>query len=356
MSYDEYTHVEPKFAKYPPLVEQQLRLGIYHTEIRPEPDLAIDAFSRALQEAERCGMDLYGVEYLGIRIRFAAALEKFGRAKGAAEILRDLVKDCEEKIREFDREKTLRQKKLARGEDVKLPRLAEDTELRKRLLRKVIECNVKIAELYSSDYIQDANSARKLLSETMGLLFSESNNPQTKGFSEDNGAGLTLDEIAAMLDRLGSLFSVCGDQATALHLYMLALDALRKACDGKATCNEVQLLATIGTAMATAAGQPGALIDGKPATKESLRKARAAAVTWHKQAQNVAAQVDPHERDSTCDLGVLASSVNMADLLFENGQVAESRVLYKQVLPILREKDLHPLLEIAEQNIRKAGG
>jgi hypothetical protein len=47
--------------------------------------------------------------------------------------------------------------------------------------------------------IHDNNSTKDLLSKAMKIIVKESDNRRNKGFSENNGAGLTLKEIAAIL-------------------------------------------------------------------------------------------------------------------------------------------------------------
>ena len=354
MAYDDVTRVSPQYTDWPPNVEQALRFALHHTHVSPDPDIAAQAYTRALEEAEKYGMDPFGKEVLGIRIKLAEMLEKFGRMKGSIEVLKGIAKDCEEKVRDMDRG-LIRKKRLENKEEVTDQR-PNFSILRQDLLRQVIQCDVKAADLCTGEYIQDPNAAKEFLSKAMKLLVGESNDARKNGFSEDNGAGLTMQEIASILSQAGDLYSMTQDQATAVQIYMMAVDPLRKACDGKASCKEVQLLSNVAGSMAMALKDPKAKINGKPATKESLKVARRTAMAWASQATQVAHSVDPEERDGMCEIGIISATMNIAEMLMDEGSIAEAKNHWRELLPILRGKGLDSLAKTAEEGLRRAEG
>lgn len=352
LAYDQYTRVDPLFAGWPAPVENQLRVALHFTHVNPNPDLAAECFAGALEAAEKCGMDPFSKEVMGIRIRLAEMLEQFGRVKSSIEVLNSIIEDCEEKLTELSRGTVL---KALQSENPSVQE-KKDAAQHTAMVRGIIQAKVKIAGLYDSEFIQDSASAKKTLSEAVGLLVQHTQDPQTKGFNEDNAAGLSLEEIAAMLSQMGDLYATTGEEANAIQVYMLTLEPLRKACNGTRSCKEVQVLSNIASSMGLAMKRPKAVINGKPATPESLKAARRAAINWADQAIGTAEKVLPEDRDEICELAMLSAQVTKADLLLEDGQKQQSKDLWRGMLPTLRAKKLTSLIDVAEQGIKRADG
>jgi len=352
MAYDEYTRVAPEYSAYPVAVEQRLRTALHYTHVEKDPDAAQAYFLEALKAADGCGMDPFGKEFMGIRIRFAEMLEQFGRVKAAIEVLAGISHDCEQKVQELD-QSSVGKEKLT-GDHLSESDVTAQ-ELRKSLLRGIIQAKVKASVLYESDYIQDPVQAKQTLSDAVGLLVKETRDPQVQGFSEDNNAGIGIAEIASILSQMGDLYATSGEEANAVQVYMLGLGPLRQACNGTRSCKEVQVLSNIASSMDIAMKKPGATINGKPANAESLKAARKAILAWADQAIATADRVLPENRDEICDLGVLSAQMTRADLLLESGDKARSRETFNSLLPKLRERGLHGLVTAAEQGLKRCG-
>ena len=342
--YDDYKRIAPQYAGYPLPVEGRLRLALHHTHIDPDPNAAAKYFSEAIKAAEECEMASFSKEFMGIRIRYAQMLEHFGFAKAAVDVLNEISVDCEKKLGELDN-------------TAKPPEVAGATNppvTRKELLRYIIESKVKVASLYEGDYIQDPMRAKQTLSDTVGLLVRESKDPQSNGFTEDNGAGMSLAEIASILSQMGDLYATSGEEANAVQVYMLALQPLRAACNGTRSCKEVQVLSNIASTMTLAMKKPNAKINGKPVTKESLAAARRATLQWCDQAIATADLVSPESCDEICELGFLSAQMTRAELLLDSGDMDKAKATFRSLLPTLRERALHTLIEVAEQGLEKA--
>lgn len=343
--YDDYMNVKPQFAAYPVPVEFRLRQALRAIHFKPpDPGMAELQFLEALKAAEECGMDMYSAEVMGIRTRLSEMLEGFGRVKSSIEVLNDTVKLCEEKVEELDRGSS----------GTETPE--KTRELRTRMLQTIIRTKAKAASLYESDYVQDTTAAKQTLSDAVGLLVKETKDPVTNGFSEDNSAGLPLDEIASMLSQMGDLYATTGEEANAVQVYMLTLQPLRASCNGSRSCKEVQILSNIASTMGLAMKKPGAMINGRPATPDSLVAARNATLKWAEQAIATAEVVRPEDRDSICELGLISAEMTKADLLLEDGKKIQAREAYRSIIPRLREMGLQSLVQNAEQGIRRAGG
>lgn len=301
-------------------------------------------FLEALRAAQECGMDMYSAEVMGIRTRLCEMLENFGRVKNSVEVLNQTVKMCEAKLEEIDR-----------GYDGQKTQ-EESQALRTRMLQMIIRTRAKVAGLCEGDYIQDTTAAKETLSEAVGLLVKETKDPATNGFSEENGAGLQLEEIASLLSQMGDLYATTGEEANAVQVYMLTLQPLRAACNGTRSCKEVQVLSNIASTMGIAMKKPGATINGQPATPRSLAAARKATLKWAEQAIATAEVVKPEDRDNICELALISAEMTKADLLLEDGKKIQAKEAFRSIIPKLREKGLDVLVKNAEQGIQRAGG
>ena len=353
LGYDDLTKTDPKYSAFPLSVEQQLRLALLHVHVRPDPDVAVDAYARALEEAERCGMDLFSKEVLGIRIQLAEMLEKFGRVKSAIEILNSISKDCTERIRDLDRGKILKQR--LHSTTPTLVDLSDYDEVRKALLRQVIQCNVKSASLYTTDYIQEPAIAKEILSDTMALLTRETADSAKTGLTENNAAGLTFGEIASILSQTADLHQMTGEASIAVPIYMMALGPLRQSHGGP-SCKEVQVLSNIATGMGMSLGEKDVQVNGKPATKESLQTARRAAIAWATKADEVCESINAVEKegDSICEMGQAIARFSIAQMTLEMGDVVGAEKMFEKMLPELRERRLDQLVRAAEEGLQQA--
>ena len=312
-------------------------MALHYTYIDPDPESALQYFREAIEVAEAVGMNPLSKESLGIRIRYAESLEKFGRVKAAIEVLASVTKDMEQGLKDVDQLTT-----------------EETAAQRQALLKGIIQNKVKMSSLYDSDYMQDATSSKQVMSGAIELLVRETKDPQTNGFSENNAAGLSLAEIAAMLSQMGDLYATSGEEANAVQVYMLALPTLRAACNGSRSCKEVQVLSNISATMDQALKKPNAKINGKPATKELVVTARKGILKWAEQAIATAERVKSEDRDDICELSMLSAQMTKADLLLDSGDKVQSREVFRSLLPTLKEKGLTTLARVAEEGMRKA--
>ncbi|KAF7507287.1 hypothetical protein GJ744_010721 [Endocarpon pusillum] len=363
LTYDAYTREKPTLGNFPPEVERHLHNAIWYTEIKPEPTIAADSFTRAIEQAEREGMDPFSPEFTGIHIRFAAALEKFGQAKGAVQILDRLANDLEEKIEEIDRGRatqfkastTQSNKGEAPGSSARssagATAGAQETE-RARLLKRAIECKVKISNLYGSDYIQDNVTAKRVIDEAMKMLIEAMRDPRSLRFDE-NRAGITADEAGAMLSGAGGNNMIWGNFGTALEIFKLALVAVRQATKGKPSCREALVLSDMSAAAAMLLDEPNPIIDGKPATEASIKRTRHILRGWAQEALQCAQAVESSERDKLCSMAVLTAWPHMAGTLRALGDLKGSRAMWEQVLDTGKQPDLQPLVPFAQNALRE---
>ena len=291
-------------------------------------------------------MDPYSKETVGIRVRFSQMLEEFGHVKAAIEILDGIIADLQQKLDELDLAHSLRT-------DTPSQLSPQTADLRANMVKGIVKLKIKISSMYESDYLQDSTKAKEVLSDAVGMVVKETKNLH-QGLTDDNGAGLTTGEIAAMLSQMGDLYATSGEEENAVQLYMLTLQPLRASCNGTRSCKEVQVLSNIASTMDMALKKPNAVINGKPATKESLIAARRAALRWADQAIATNDAVKLEDRDEICAAALISAQMARADLLVDTGEKAKAAQAFSSLLPVLREKNLLPLVETAQQGWKKA--
>jgi len=365
LSYDEYTREKPKFEAYPPGVERHLRNAIWYTEIKPDPTIAADSFTKAIDLAEREGMDPFSPHVTGIHLRFAAALEKFGQAKGAVEVLSRLVDDLFERIEDIDLGRvTQRSSKAIKSngsekQGLDAPSSAGDPSdgqesERSRLLKVVINCKVKISELYGSDYIQDNASATRLVDEALKILIETMDDPKSLQFDQ-NRAGISADEAAAMLSRAGSNYAEWGNFGAALEIFKLALVAVRQANKGKPSCREAYILSCMAATVKLSLDEPNPVINGEPATEASIKQARLIVAGWADQLMHcVWALEEPKRRDRLCITAVLNSWSHMADVFKDVGKLEKARQMWEQMIQSTdSDPELEQLVSFAQLKLKE---
>ncbi|KAJ9605265.1 hypothetical protein H2200_009922 [Cladophialophora chaetospira] len=346
MAYDQWQREKNGTSPYPPAVEDQLRLALHYTHISPDPDTASKYFMQAIKKAEEVGMDPYSKETIGIRVRFSQMLEEFGHVKAAIEMLDGIIVDLQTKLDDLDQAQSLKTDTASQLD-------AETAEFRANMVKGIVKLKIKISSLYESDYLQDSTMAKQVLSDAVGMVVKETKNLQ-QGLTDDNGAGLKTGEIAAMLSQMGDLYATSGEEENAVQLYMLTLQPLRAACNGTRSCKEVQVLSNIASTMDMALKKPKPIINGKPATKDSLAAARRAALKWADQAIASNDAVEAEDRDEICAAALISAQMTRADLLVDTGEKAKAKEAFSRLLPVLREKNLFPLIETAQEGLRKA--
>ena len=355
MAYDELAHPSsPNLSAYPLPVEQQLRVALHYTHVRPDPDMAADAYQRALEVADQCGLYAFSREILGVRVKLAECLERFGRVKASIEVLWGVVSDCEERVRDLDRAESRNQRTKPTDNSLNADgAITREPTLRQFLLREQIKCLAKIADLSSSEYIQNPIATRDTLSSAMQILVSETPDAQRSGFSVENGAGLDLDEIAAILVQAGDAHLATNQAATASQIYHLALPTLRRAQDGKPSCKEAHLLASMSAAMGIALQDPRAKINGKPVTKDTLQRARQAALAFASEVPHVVEGVGEGQRDVRCVLSFFSAALNIAGIQVDMGELDRAREGFEGVRERAREIGLGELVKAADGGLRK---
>ena len=339
IAYVEVTHVGPQYHKFPPPVAETLRTAVYYTEVDLNPPKALQAYKEALRIGMEMGMHPFSDEILGIKLQVAMMLEKAGLVKPAIEVLERTKVETLKWIDEGRNDIGLKSKEAAAGVDqmkmgeqdkVKIddPEILEEQKRLKELeefedrqrnkaLKKSVGIQMKLAELYSSDYIQDEKKAEDAQVAAVELSLKEMRRRQALGLpvggasqDENSDAWLNLTEMATALTELASTYTNQDKPELAMPLYLRALDLLRMDEGDNPTCKQVTLLNGVATAMAGNAQKPFRQQQQPVPRDQTINAAK----QWAEKAIDVAAKIQPPVRDEDCDLSCVAATYNLGEL------------------------------------------
>ncbi|EAW10742.1 TPR domain protein [Aspergillus clavatus NRRL 1] len=344
ISYVEVTRVGPQYHKFPPPVAEALRTAVYYTEIDLNPPKALKAYKEALRNAVELGMHPFSDEMIGIHLQVAMMLEKAGLAKPAIQVLERSKTEClkwveEGRMRTQDAQKaeTEADKKPEKiqiddsevlATDEKMKELAEYEERqRDKVLKKVVGINMRLAELYASDYIQDEKKAEACQEAAVELSLKELHRRQALGLpvgtastGDDRSAWLSLTEMASSLSELAHTYLQQGKNELALPLLLRALDMLRTDEGKNPTCKQVTLMADVATAI-TGELHKNTPSPGSAAAPQQLIDS---GKQWAQKALDVAARLQPPVRDEECDMSCVAAMHSLGEIAHLQGKRKEA--------------------------------
>lgn len=351
ISYVEVTQVQPQYHNFPPPVTKALRTAVYYTEMDLNPAKALKSYKEALRLAVELGMHPFSDEVLGIKLQVAMMLEKAGLAKPAVDVLErtkaETLKWIEEgRVAEARglgaavKRENLPVQVNAAPESVQVNEgsgpvqeaaqemremQAFEARQRDKALKKVVGMQMKLAELYGSDYIQEDKKAEEAQVAAVELCLKEMHRRQRlglpvgggtgKGTDEDSDRWLNLTELSTALVELASTYTTKDRHELAMPLYLRALDMIRVAEGDSPSCKQVTLLNDVASAMAGQVQSPS------PRTKQQQQQQGIppeqtveAARQWAQKSLDVAARIQPPVRDEECDLTCVAATYNLGEL------------------------------------------
>lgn len=354
IAYIEITRVGPQYHKFPPPVAETLRTAVYYTEVDLNPPKALKAYKEALHIAVEMGLHPFSDEVIGIKLQVAMMLEKAGLVKPAIDVLERTKVEALNWVGDMRKKKTLQSKEAALVSDRKKteedkvvvddPEILEEQKRIRELeefedlqqdktLKKTVGIQMKLAELYSSDYIQDEKKAEQAQVAAVELSLKEMYRRQALGLpvgggsqNENSDSWLNLTEMATALTDLATTYVTQEKYELAMPLYLRALDLLRVDEGKSPTCKQVTLLNGVATAMAGQV-QRGIRQQQQPVPREQTIDA---AKKWAQKAIDVAARIQPPVRDEDCDLSCVAATYNLGELAEMQGKREEAVKRYRE--------------------------
>ena len=384
-TYIELTQVAPQYHNFPPPVAQTLRTAIYYTEVDLNPPKALKAYKEALHIGLEMGMHPFSDEVIGIKLQVAMMLEKAGLVKPATDVLERTKAEALKWVDEGRKKKELESKEVPTGsqdqkktEEGKVviddPEILETQERLKELeeyearqraktLKKAVGIQMKLAELYASDYIQDEKKAEAAQVASVELALKELHRRQSLGIpiggasqDYDSDAWLNLTEMATALAELATTYINQEKFELAMPLYLRALDLLRMDEGNSPTCKQVTLLNSVATAMAGHVQKPTRQTQSQQQQQQPVPREQtiSAAKQWAQKSIDVAARIQPPVRDEDCDLSCVAATYNLGELSELQGDHKGAIKLYQETKSLASGLGFEEGVAMAESGMKRA--
>ena len=378
ISYVELTRVGPQYHKFPQPVADRLRTAVYYTEIDLNPAKALKAYKEALRIAVEWGMHPFSDEIIGIKLQVAMMLEKSGLMKPAIEILERTKKEVLRWIDEGRKSDSSNASKL-KPEEAKTPadaqgKAADDLPMdpaerarrlqawearqRDRALKRVVGIQMKLAELYSSEYIQDEEKAEFARVSAVEICMKEMARRKSLGMpmggvpnGDDWESWLTTTEMATALAELGDTYLAKEQHNLALPLFMVALELIREDEGKDPTCKQVVLLNNVSGAIAGQAqiGAARSLYQKSFSREEMIESAEA----WAVKSLQVAARIKPPMRDKECDVTCVAARYNLGELAELQNKPGRAKKRYTEARALAKELGLEEAFAMADEALKR---
>ncbi|PGH15298.1 hypothetical protein AJ79_02463 [Helicocarpus griseus UAMH5409] len=371
MVYERVNRINPYLNRFPPEVAQPLREALYHSEIKPDPIMALQHFRQALLVAERVQMHPFSDEVLGIRFAAAEMLEKNGLIKASIDMLEKTLADCKEWVASGRRKQMIVDKQRANkpapppadaeaAEAEKQAREKEEMEdnLRNQVMRKVIGIKIKLADLYSNKSVDDLDKAENSLIGAVNESAGEVRRRRELNLpvSSDGNDYVSLTEIATSCNDLADLYVKRGKNQLAVALYMQSLNLIKEEEGQSTTCAQVVLLNNISSQMAEEAqkaiGPSGTIprMGGPPISRPELLDA---AAQWAKKAIEVAEHIKPPVRTEDCDQSCQVALYNLGEIAEMQKKFTEARIYYGQAKKLATQLQFEEGIEVANEALKR---
>jgi len=335
------------FHKFPEPVAKKLRRALWYTNQDLQPQEAIKYYRQALQVAEEVGMDPFSDEIMGVKIQVAALMEKVQQDGKAAQVLEILKRDSLEWIRQYGS-------------------LPHNKAKRTRVLAKCVSISVKLGELYGSAAIYNREAAEERLVWAVETVLKETQRRNSLNIpldSEEEGKWMSGDEIGAALEALAHNYEEKDQHYLATPLFLQALSLYpTKDCHSVILMNNLASSLAQQSPRAARAAQAYATsqnIDERPSGPAITRESMIAnAQSWAQKALDVAAGIQPPERNEECDAGCAVATHNLGEFAEMLGDKAGARKRYEEAISLARAIGFQEGVETSSERLRslKAGG
>ncbi|KAF2744636.1 hypothetical protein M011DRAFT_470237 [Sporormia fimetaria CBS 119925] len=329
------------YHNFPEPVAKKLRRAIYYSR-GSNLDLreANKYFRQALAAATELGMDPFSPEILGVKYAISNLFEQQGNFPLACDVLEIMRVDCQRWVREF-------------GDKHRL-----DGD-RSRVLKVLVQLDVKLGELYMSKYMNQPEDAEKRLVEAVETALSEKLRREKDGVKEGEGDWLNEQELGGALESLGSCYEMNNNHYLATPLFLQALTL----CPPK-SCHAVVLMNNISSSLAQSTPPPVSPSSTTttspshfPTTPAPDRATLLTQATqWAQKAIALAADIAPPNRDEECDLGCAVATHNLAEFLEMQGRFKEARLKYEEARSVAKAIGFQEGVERAGEGVKRVGG
>lgn len=375
------TFYNSQFSRYPEPVANTLRRAIYYTNYKPDPELALRYYKKAMEQCTEVGLDPFSDEVLGIRIQVAFWLEKINSHKAAIDVLESVLGDCRKwvdvmeqsvkdgKVNDQGRYVGDAQQQVAaakpasdgktKEEDADEAAPAEPIETlwhkRERLLLKAISTSVKLGELYADEHVLNPDQSHAHLVWAVESSLKEFRRRRTEGPKAGEEKWLSPEELGGSMESLGRDYERRSQFQLAIPLFFQALRLCESPCHRAVIMNNLaaafaqQPLYTTGT-MEPSEGLKELFSDSMPKTRKEFLEA---GLNWAQNAYVHAKDVKGDDRTPECDEACAVALCNWGDVAAMLGKTELARKKYNQCIEMSKKMDFSGGVKQAQEGLSK---
>jgi tetratricopeptide (TPR) repeat protein len=364
------------FSKFPEPLATTLRRAIYYSNYRPDPDLALKYYKKALEQCAEIGLDPFSDEVLGIRIQISAWLEQIKNPKTAVEVLESVLKDCKKWVEVMDQ--TVKDGKVnAAGRLIDTTKVSQDKAAekpaadgqekstepppetlwrkRERILAKAVGTSVKLGELYADEHVLDQDKSHERLLWALETSLEEFRRRKVHGPRPGEESWLTPQELGGEMESLGRNYESRSQFHLAIPLFFQAL----RLCDSP--CHRAVIMNNLAASFAQHPIYSPAAVEASETLKEIFDSAMPrtrkdcleAAMNWARNAYTHARDVKGDDRNEECDEACAVALCNWGDVAAILGKPELARKKYEQCIDMSKKMDFSAGVKQAQEGLTK---
>lgn len=350
------------FSKYPEPVANTLRKAIYYSNYKPDPELALKYYKKAMQQCAEVGLDPFSDEVLGIRIQVSAWLQKLENHSAAVEVLESVFSDCQKWISVMEKSvedgqvdkkgyyidtsnlaETKQHESQPDRETTTPGNNSEDREgmvrketlwhKRERLLAKAVKTAVALGELYADEHVLKPEKATEHFTWAVETALKEFKRRRTEGTNPGEQTWLTAAEIGGAMESLGRDYERKSQFHLAIPLFFQALRLCEVPCHRAVVMNNLAAcFAQVPDSILSSS-----LSDGlRHLDNAEMPKTRSgcleAAANWAENAYMHGTDVKGEERTAECDEACAVALCNWGDVMALLGKASMAKKKYQQCI------------------------
>ncbi|KAM3075192.1 hypothetical protein ACMFMG_007357 [Clarireedia jacksonii] len=321
------TYIIGAFSAFPEPVAKQLRKALYYTNMSLEPRNALKYYKEALRVADEIGMDPFSDEVMGIKIQVAALMEKIQQYQRAIDVLEIMKNDCGRWM------EMLGEKEGNEGK-------------RTRVLRRMVELSVKLAELYRGEYVLEGDKAEERLEWAVETILKEQRRRSKAGVSSADDGWLSDEEMGGAFEALAHLYEEDNKHHLAAPLFLQAI-----AFSTPANCHTAVLMNNLSISLAQqspTAVHPSTPLPPRPQLISNARQ-------WALKSLEITSKLAPPERTEECDIGCAVATHNLGEFAEMLGEKAEAKRRYEEARSLAMGMGFAEGVKRSEEGLRRLG-
>ena len=379
-----------EFSRYPEPVANTLRRAIYYTNYKPDPELALKYYKRAMEQVKDVGLDPFSDEVLGIRIQVSFWLQKIGSYRASIDVLESVLGDCRKWIdamelsaeegkvnasgfaatdaAELSPPKTgaepttkpaVGAKKQHAGNSADGDTEPETETLwrkRQRLLAKAIGTAVKLGELYANEHVLKADKSHDHLVWAVETSLREFQRRRTDGVRPGEQAWLSPSELGGMMESLGRDYERRSQFQLATPLFFQALKLCESPChravimNNLAVCFAQHPIYSPGMAELTESIKQLTETAALPRTRNECLEA---GMNWAENAYMHGKDVKGDERTPECGEACAVALCNWGDVAALLGKTDVAADKYRQCIEMSTKMEFPAGVQQAQEGLAR---